>query len=60
MQESERESQKKWSPVVEINYRGGIYVGRCQGGLPEGKVLTLARLTTEGAKTFVIMYVSAY
>ncbi|XP_023769626.1 protein ACCUMULATION AND REPLICATION OF CHLOROPLASTS 3, chloroplastic isoform X2 [Lactuca sativa] len=37
MLESERESQKKWSPVVEINYRGGIYVGRCQGGLPEGK-----------------------
>lgn len=27
--------------MVEINYRGGIYVGRCQGGLPEGKVLTL-------------------
>lgn len=39
MQESERESQKKWSPVVEINYRGGVYVGRCQGGLPEGKVI---------------------
>lgn len=37
MLESERESQKKWNPVVEINYRGGIYVGRCQGGLPEGK-----------------------
>nr|XP_043613779.1 protein ACCUMULATION AND REPLICATION OF CHLOROPLASTS 3 isoform X2 [Erigeron canadensis] len=37
MLESERESQKKWSPVVEINYRGGLYVGRCQGGLPEGK-----------------------
>ncbi|PWA82842.1 MORN motif-containing protein [Artemisia annua] len=40
LKESERESQKKWNPVVEINYRGGIYVGRCQGGLPEGKVLT--------------------
>ncbi|KAL4575603.1 hypothetical protein LXL04_022452 [Taraxacum kok-saghyz] len=37
MLESERESQKKWSPVVEINYRGGVYIGRCQGGLPEGK-----------------------
>ncbi|XP_076937686.1 protein ACCUMULATION AND REPLICATION OF CHLOROPLASTS 3, chloroplastic-like isoform X2 [Bidens hawaiensis] len=37
MLESERESQKKWNPVVEINYRGGKYVGRCQGGLPEGK-----------------------
>ncbi|GJR97515.1 protein accumulation and replication of chloroplasts 3 isoform X1 [Tanacetum coccineum] len=37
MLESERESQKKWNPVVEINYRGGTYVGRCQGGLPEGK-----------------------
>ncbi|XP_074341776.1 protein ACCUMULATION AND REPLICATION OF CHLOROPLASTS 3, chloroplastic isoform X2 [Apium graveolens] len=37
MLESERESSKKWSPVVEIKYRGGSYMGRCQGGLPEGK-----------------------
>lgn len=37
MLESERESSKKWSPVVEIKYRGGSYLGRCQGGLPEGK-----------------------
>lgn len=23
---------------MEIKYRGGSYMGRCQGGLPEGKV----------------------
>ncbi|KAL2233224.1 UNVERIFIED_CONTAM: Protein ACCUMULATION AND REPLICATION OF CHLOROPLASTS 3 [Sesamum indicum] len=28
---------KKWSRVVEMKYRGGIYRGRAQGGLPEGK-----------------------
>lgn len=39
IQEAERVSDKKWSPVVEIGYRGGIYRGRIQGGLPEGKVL---------------------
>jgi hypothetical protein len=39
LQESERDSPKKWSPLVEMQYRGGIYRGRCQGGLPEGKVL---------------------
>ncbi|XP_015894284.1 protein ACCUMULATION AND REPLICATION OF CHLOROPLASTS 3, chloroplastic isoform X2 [Ziziphus jujuba] len=37
MLEAERDSPKKWSPIVEIKYRGGIYRGRCQGGLPEGK-----------------------
>ncbi|XP_065628233.1 protein ACCUMULATION AND REPLICATION OF CHLOROPLASTS 3, chloroplastic [Quercus suber] len=37
MLEAERDSPKKWSPIVEIQYRGGIYRGRCQGGLPEGK-----------------------
>ncbi|XP_059649815.1 protein ACCUMULATION AND REPLICATION OF CHLOROPLASTS 3, chloroplastic isoform X2 [Cornus florida] len=37
MLEAERDSQKKWSPMVEMKYRGGIYRGRCQGGLPEGK-----------------------
>ncbi|XP_050372013.1 protein ACCUMULATION AND REPLICATION OF CHLOROPLASTS 3, chloroplastic [Argentina anserina] len=37
MLEAERDSPKKWSPVVEMQYRGGIYKGRCQGGLPEGK-----------------------
>ncbi|KAL0326784.1 UNVERIFIED_CONTAM: protein ACCUMULATION AND REPLICATION OF CHLOROPLASTS 3 [Sesamum angustifolium] len=37
MLESERDSQKKWSRVVEMKYRGGIYRGRAQGGLPEGK-----------------------
>ncbi|KAA8529925.1 hypothetical protein F0562_034471 [Nyssa sinensis] len=37
MLEAERDSQKKWSPIAEIKYRGGIYRGRCQGGLPEGK-----------------------
>lgn len=60
MLESERESQKKWSPVGKMNYRGGIYVGRCQGGLPEGKVLTGAHIVLRGAKPFVIMYGSAY
>nr|XP_011463496.1 PREDICTED: protein ACCUMULATION AND REPLICATION OF CHLOROPLASTS 3 isoform X2 [Fragaria vesca subsp. vesca] len=37
MLEAERDSPKKWSPMVEMQYRGGIYKGRCQGGLPEGK-----------------------
>ncbi|KAL1556488.1 protein ACCUMULATION AND REPLICATION OF CHLOROPLASTS 3-like isoform X1 [Salvia divinorum] len=37
MLESERDSQKKWSRVVEMRYRGGKYKGRSQGGLPEGK-----------------------
>ncbi|KAF3976814.1 hypothetical protein CMV_000020 [Castanea mollissima] len=37
MLEAERDSPKKWSPILEIQYRGGIYRGRCQGGLPEGK-----------------------
>nr|GMD20967.1 protein ACCUMULATION AND REPLICATION OF CHLOROPLASTS 3 [Ipomoea batatas] len=37
MLESERASQKKWVPVVEMKYRGGIYRGHIQGGLPEGK-----------------------
>ncbi|XP_050231897.1 protein ACCUMULATION AND REPLICATION OF CHLOROPLASTS 3, chloroplastic isoform X2 [Mercurialis annua] len=37
MLESERDSPKKWSPVTEMQYRGGVYRGRCQGGLPEGK-----------------------
>ncbi|XP_075518652.1 protein ACCUMULATION AND REPLICATION OF CHLOROPLASTS 3, chloroplastic isoform X1 [Primulina tabacum] len=37
MLESERDSEKKWNRVVEMKYRGGIYKGRTQGGLPEGK-----------------------
>ncbi|XP_047982282.1 protein ACCUMULATION AND REPLICATION OF CHLOROPLASTS 3, chloroplastic [Salvia hispanica] len=37
MLESERDSQKKWSRMVEMRYRGGKYKGRSQGGLPEGK-----------------------
>ncbi|XP_051144744.1 protein ACCUMULATION AND REPLICATION OF CHLOROPLASTS 3, chloroplastic isoform X2 [Andrographis paniculata] len=37
MLESERDSQKKWNRVVEMKYRGGVYRGRTQGGLPEGK-----------------------
>lgn len=41
MQEAERDSPKKWTPLVEMQYRGGVYKGRCQGGLPEGKVLEL-------------------
>lgn len=37
MLEVERDSEKKWARTVEMQYRGGIYRGRCQGGLPEGK-----------------------
>lgn len=37
MLEAERDSPKKWNPVMELQYRGGLYRGRCQGGLPEGK-----------------------
>ncbi|XP_020079694.1 protein ACCUMULATION AND REPLICATION OF CHLOROPLASTS 3 isoform X2 [Ananas comosus] len=37
MLEAERESEKSWTPVLEIQYRGGTFRGRCQGGLPEGK-----------------------
>ncbi|KAL3510272.1 hypothetical protein ACH5RR_029673 [Cinchona calisaya] len=38
MLEAERDSSnKKWSPVLEMKYRGGIYRGHIQGGLPEGK-----------------------
>ncbi|XP_062113124.1 protein ACCUMULATION AND REPLICATION OF CHLOROPLASTS 3, chloroplastic [Humulus lupulus] len=37
MLEAERDSPKKWNPTVKMKYRGGIYRGRCQGGLPEGK-----------------------
>ncbi|CAI9774707.1 unnamed protein product [Fraxinus pennsylvanica] len=37
MLEAERDSEKNWSPIVEIKYWGGIYRGRIQGGLPEGK-----------------------
>ncbi|KAK8946988.1 Protein ACCUMULATION AND REPLICATION OF CHLOROPLASTS 3 [Platanthera zijinensis] len=36
-QEAERGSPKGWNSIVEIPYRGGIYRGRCQGGLPDGK-----------------------
>nr|XP_016483591.1 PREDICTED: protein ACCUMULATION AND REPLICATION OF CHLOROPLASTS 3-like isoform X3 [Nicotiana tabacum] len=39
MLEAERDSKKKWIPIVEMKYRGGIYRGRIEGGLPEGKVL---------------------
>lgn len=37
MLEAERDSSKRWSPIQEMQYRGGLYKGRCQGGLPEGK-----------------------
>lgn len=37
MLESERDSKARWSRMVEIRYRGGVYKGRCQGGLPEGR-----------------------
>ncbi|XP_010533244.1 PREDICTED: protein ACCUMULATION AND REPLICATION OF CHLOROPLASTS 3 isoform X2 [Tarenaya hassleriana] len=37
MLEAERDSPKRWSPILEMQYREGLYRGRCQGGLPEGK-----------------------
>ncbi|MCD7454426.1 hypothetical protein HAX54_024825 [Datura stramonium] len=37
MLEAERDSKKKWIRVVEMKYMGGIYRGRIEGGLPEGK-----------------------
>ncbi|XP_058090470.1 protein ACCUMULATION AND REPLICATION OF CHLOROPLASTS 3, chloroplastic isoform X1 [Magnolia sinica] len=48
MLEAERDPQKKWSPIMEMQYRGGIYRGRCQGGLPEGK----GRLTLTGGSFY--------
>ncbi|GAB2282461.1 hypothetical protein Dimus_017003 [Dionaea muscipula] len=41
MLEAERDSTRRLSPIIEIGYRGGIYMGHCQGGLPEG----MGRLT---------------
>jgi hypothetical protein len=38
LQDAEREPEKTWSPIVEIRYGGGTYRGRCQEGVPEGKV----------------------
>ncbi|KAM0942174.1 putative tubulin/FtsZ, GTPase domain-containing protein [Dioscorea sansibarensis] len=44
--EAERDSLKSWTPILEMQYRGGTYRGRCQEGLPEGK----GRLTfTDGS-----------
>lgn len=37
MLEVERGLKRKWSPIVEMQYKEGLYKGRCQGGLPEGK-----------------------
>ncbi|CAM8879589.1 unnamed protein product [Rhodiola kirilowii] len=37
MLEAERDAPKMWNPIIEMQYRGGVYKGRCQGGLPEGK-----------------------
>uniref|UniRef100_A0A0E0M4D0 Uncharacterized protein n=1 Tax=Oryza punctata TaxID=4537 RepID=A0A0E0M4D0_ORYPU len=37
MLDAERELEKTWSPIVEIQFGGGIYRGRCQEGVPEGK-----------------------
>uniref|UniRef100_A0A0D9XGK8 Protein ACCUMULATION AND REPLICATION OF CHLOROPLASTS 3 n=1 Tax=Leersia perrieri TaxID=77586 RepID=A0A0D9XGK8_9ORYZ len=37
MLDAERESEKTWSPIVEIQFGGGIYRGKCQEGVPEGK-----------------------
>lgn len=36
---AERDSLKKWIPIMEMQYRGAVYRDWCQGGLPEGKVL---------------------
>lgn len=48
MLEAERDAKTRWSPVVEIRYRGGIYKGRCQGGLPEGR----GRLTFQDGSVY--------
>lgn len=37
MLDAEREPEKTWSPVVEIQFGEGTYRGRCQEGVPEGK-----------------------
>ncbi|KAF2560535.1 hypothetical protein F2Q70_00016087, partial [Brassica cretica] len=34
---AERDSSKRWSPIIGMQYRGELFKGRCQGGLPEGK-----------------------
>ncbi|KAG2281786.1 hypothetical protein Bca52824_053006 [Brassica carinata] len=34
---TERDSSKRWSPIIGMQYRGELFKGRCQGGLPEGK-----------------------
>ncbi|XP_061987513.1 uncharacterized protein LOC133706026 isoform X4 [Populus nigra] len=33
---AERDSLKKWIPIMEMQYRGAVYRDWCQGGLPEG------------------------
>ncbi|KAJ8426469.1 hypothetical protein Cgig2_012382 [Carnegiea gigantea] len=48
MLEAERDAKTRWSPVVEIRYRGGIYKGRCQGGLPERR----GRLTFQDGSVY--------
>ncbi|XP_074294286.1 protein ACCUMULATION AND REPLICATION OF CHLOROPLASTS 3, chloroplastic [Silene latifolia] len=48
MLEAERDSKIKWSPVMKIQYRGGMYKGRCQGGLPEGR----GRLTFQDGSVY--------
>ncbi|CAM0953031.1 unnamed protein product [Alopecurus aequalis] len=37
MLDAERQTEKSWSPVVQIQYGEGTYRGRCQEGVPEGK-----------------------
>ncbi|XP_061987511.1 uncharacterized protein LOC133706026 isoform X2 [Populus nigra] len=32
---AERDSLKKWIPIMEMQYRGAVYRDWCQGGLPE-------------------------
>lgn len=64
LQEAERESQQKWNPIVEISYRGGIYKGHCQGGLPEGKVHcyssgTLVKASFPGFSSYHVLKLKA-
>ncbi|KAK9670045.1 hypothetical protein RND81_13G173000 [Saponaria officinalis] len=48
MLETERDSKARWSRVMKIQYRGGIYEGRGEGGLPEGR----GRLTFQDGSVY--------
>ncbi|KAI4388809.1 hypothetical protein MLD38_001106 [Melastoma candidum] len=43
MLDAERNNPRTWNPLIEMEYRGCIYKGRCRGGLPEGKGRLLLR-----------------